>query len=129
MAQGDVRQFAVPESRRFLIDGRKLTVHELKPGTKLEATVTTTTTPVTQRTKTIGSGSVFWVSGQNVILTLPNGENKMYKVKDSYRFIIGGERASVSELKKGMQITAEKIVEEPVTEFATTTEVIGHAPR
>jgi hypothetical protein len=128
MSTGDVRHFAVPESRRFVIDGRELTVHDLKPGTTLEATVTSTTTPVTERTRTIGTGTVFFVSGQNVIITLPNGENRMYKVNDSYRFNIGGQKASVSELRKGMRISAEKIVEEPMTEFASTVAVTGNAP-
>ena len=41
--------FETPESRRFIIDGREMTVGELKPGTKLTATVTTTTTPVLER--------------------------------------------------------------------------------
>jgi hypothetical protein len=111
-----------------VIDGRELTVHELKPGTTLQATVTSSTTPVTERTRTIGTGTVFFVSGQNVIITLPNGENRMYKVNDSYRFNIGGQKASVSELRKGMRISAEKIVEEPTTEFASTIAVTGSAP-
>jgi LPXTG-motif cell wall-anchored protein len=128
MSNGDMRNFSVPESRRFLVDGRELTVHDLKPGTTLQATVTSTTTSVTERTRTIGTGTVFFVSGQNVILTLPNGENRMYKVNDSYRFNIGGEKASVYELRKGMRISAEKIVEEPTTEFASTVAVTGNAP-
>jgi hypothetical protein len=128
MSNGELRNFAVPESRRFLIDGRELTVHDLKPGTTLQATVTSTTTSVTERATTIGTGTVFFVSGQNVIITLPNGENRMYKVNDSYRFNIGGQKASVSELRKGMRISAEKIVEEPITEFASTVAVTGNAP-
>jgi LPXTG-motif cell wall-anchored protein len=59
---------------------------------------------------------------------LPNNENKMYKVQDSYRFTVNGEKASVHDLKKGMVISAQKIVEEPKTEIASNTEVVGHAP-
>src|SRR6266513_1399955 len=59
MSDGNLREFVVPESRRFNIDNHEISVHELKPGTKLEATVTTTTTPITQRTTTIGSGTVW----------------------------------------------------------------------
>lgn len=129
MANGLVREFNVPDSRRFLIDGRELTVHELKPGTKLSAMITTTTTPVTDRTTTIGTGKVWWVSGNNVILTLPNGENRQYKVNDNYKFTVDGNRnATVFDLRKGMTISAEKIVEEPRTEIATNTVVSGQAP-
>ena len=128
MTDGDIREFNVPESRKFLIDGRQLTVHDLKPGTKLTATVTTTTTPVTERTTTVGTGKVWYVAGKTVILTLPNGENREYTVSDSYKFNIDGKDATVFELKKGMTVSAQKIVEEPRTEIASNTEVVGQAP-
>jgi len=128
MADGDLREFNVPESRKFLIDGRQLTVHDLKPGTKLTATVTTTTTPVTERTTTVGTGKVWYVAGKTVILTLPNGENRQYTVADSYKFNVDGREATVFDLKKGMMVSAQKIVEEPRTEIASNTEVVGQAP-
>ena len=128
MAAGDYRSFDVPESRRFVVDGKELTVGELKPGTKLTATVTTTTTPITERTKTVGTGRVFFQSGNTVILTLPNNENRQYKVDDNYRFTVDGQPASVHDLRKGMVISAQKIVEEPKTEIASNTTVVGEAP-
>ena len=63
-------------------------MRDLKPGTKLTATVTTTTTPVTVRTTTVGSGRVWYVAGTTVILTLPNGENRQYKVARDYKFTV-----------------------------------------
>jgi hypothetical protein len=128
MASGDLRTFTVPDSRRFNIDGQELKVNDLKPGTTLTATVKTTTTPVTERTTTVGTGTVWYVAGNTVILTLPNNENRMYKVKDSYRFTVNGQQASVHDLRKGMVISAEKITEEPNTEVASETAVVGHAP-
>jgi len=130
MTDGSIREFNVPESRKFTIDGRDLTVHDLKRGTKLSATVTTTTTPVTDRTTTVGMGTVWWVAGKTVIITLPNGENRTYTVKDDYRFNVeGNKNATVSDLKKGMKISAERIVEEPRTEIVSNTVVTGQAPR
>jgi RNase P/RNase MRP subunit p29 len=130
MTDGRIREFHVPESRKFTIDGRDLTVHDLKRGTKLSATVTTTTTPVIDRTTTVGMGTVWWVAGKTVIITLPNGENRTYTVKDDYRFNVeGNKNATVSDLKKGMKISAERIVEEPRTEIASNTVVTGQAPR
>jgi len=128
MAGGGIREFNPPESRRFMIDGKELTVNDLKPGTKLKATVTTTTTPVTERTTTIGTGKVWFVQGNTVILTLPNNENRMYKVQESYRFNVNGHPATVHDLRKGMTVSAEKIVEEPRTEIASNTTVTGSAP-
>jgi hypothetical protein len=73
---------------------------------------------------------VWWVSGKTVIITLPNGENREYIVKDDYKFNIeGNASATVSDLKKGMKISAEKIVEEPRTEITSDTVVTGQAPR
>jgi len=128
MSTGEVREFHTPESRRFIIDGKELTTSELKPGTKLTATITTTRTPVIDRTTTIGTGKVWFVSGNTVIITLPNNENRTYKVDDNYRFNVNGAPASVHDLRKGMVISAQKIVEEPRAEIATDTEVTGTAP-
>ena len=51
LSTGELKIFRVPETRRFFIDGKELSVHDLQPGTTLTATVKTTTTPVTVRTK------------------------------------------------------------------------------
>ncbi len=128
LSTGEIRVFEPPESRTFVVDGKEVHANELKPGTKLTATVTTTKTPVTQRTTTVGTGKVWFVSGNTVIITLPNNENRMFTVKDSYRFIVNGKPASVHDLKKGMTVSAEKIVESPHVEFASNTSVVGHAP-
>jgi hypothetical protein len=127
-SNGELRTFTPPPERRFIIDGKELTISELKVGTKLKGTVTTTTTSVTERTTTVGSGKVWFVSGPNVILTLPNGENRQYKVARDYKFIVGGKPATVSDLKKGMTVKAEKIVEVPITELATNVRITGTAP-
>jgi hypothetical protein len=128
LSGGELKTFNVPESRRFIVDGKELTVHELVPGTQLSATVTTTATPVTVRTITVESGTVWHVLGNVVILTLPNGVNKQYIAKDDTRFTVNGNPATVRDLAKGMVVFAEKIVEEATTEIATDTQVLGKAP-
>ena len=127
LKSGELDEFRVPPTRRFLIDGKELTVGQLKPGTKLTATITTSTMSATERTTTVGSGKVWFVSGYNVILTLPNGENHMYTVDDSYRFTVDGQQASVKDLRKGMQVSAQKIVENPITEVVENVKVTGTA--
>ena len=128
LSTGEMKTFRVPETRRFLIDGRELTVHDLRPGTTLTATVRTTTTPVTVRTRSTISGKVWYVSAPNVILTLPDGQNKQYKVKENVKFTVEGRPGTVFDLRKGMNVSAEKIVEEPDSEITTDTTVVGHAP-
>ncbi len=128
LASGDLKTFNVPEARKFLIDGKELSVHDLKPGTSLTATVKTTTTPVTVRTRAVQNGKVWFVSAPTVILTLPNGENKQYVVGDDVTFTLNGKPATVFQLKKGMVVSAQKIVEAPDVEITTATTVVGQAP-
>ena len=128
MSTGDVRMFTPPSNLKYLIDGKELSINELKPGTKLNGTVVTTQTSITERTTTVGEGTVWYVAGPNVILTLPNGENRQYKVKDDYKFLIGGKPATVFELRKGMKVKAEKIVEEPKVVLSMDRRVTGSAP-
>jgi hypothetical protein len=128
MASGEIRHVVAAEGRRARIDGKEVAARDLKVGTKLRATVTTTTTTVIERTTTVGTGKVFFVSGPNVILTLPNGENRQYKVKNDYKFMVNGKPATVFDLRKGMVVSAEKIVEEPKTIVASNTVVTGELP-
>ena len=127
--QGDYKVFIVQAGREFVIDGQTKHIGDLKPGTVLTATVTTTTRPVTVRTTSVLNGTVWWVQGNYVILTLENGENHEYQVPASFKFTVEGKPASVSELRKGMKVSAAKIIEEPHTELATTTAITGTAPK
>ena len=121
--------FTVQPGREFVIDGQTRHIGDLKPGTVLTATVTTTTRPVTVRTTSVLNGTVWWVQGNYVVLTHENGENHEYNVPASFKFVVEGKPASVSELKQGMKVSATKIVEEPYTELATNTVVTGKAPK
>ncbi len=128
MSTGEIKTFRVPEGRKAIIDGKELTVHELQPGTTLTATTFTTQTPVTVRTKTLKSATVWHVQANTVILKLPNGENKMYEVKPDQKFMVNGKMATVDELRVGDVISVEKIVEEPTVEIATNSTIVGQAP-
>jgi hypothetical protein len=119
----------VKPGREFMIDGQTKHIGDLKVGTVLTATVRTTTQPVTVRTTSNLKGKVFWVNGNYVILTLENGENKEYNVPDSFKFMVEGKPATVSELKQGMNVSATKIVEEPHTEISEATVITGKSPK
>jgi len=126
---GRLSIFNVQPGREFMIDGQTKHIGDLKEGTVLTATVITTTQPVTVRTTSSLSGTVWYASGTYVILTLENGENKDYHVPESFRFIVEGKPASVHELRPGMKVSATKIVEEPRTEISTQTAITGKAPK
>jgi len=129
LSDGELRTFShVPDSRKALIDGKEVGVRDLKPGTKLTATITKTTTPVTVRTSTVMTATVAVVSGPTVILRLADGEHKQYTVKPEYKFIVNGQPATITDLKPGMTVSAEKIVEEPTVEIRADSKVVGQAP-
>jgi hypothetical protein len=130
LSSGEMKTFRVPETRKFFIDGKEVSVHDLQQGTSLTATVKTITTPVTVRTKSVLNGRVWYISAPTVILTLPDGQNKQYTVKDTdnIRFTVEGQPATVFDLRKGMTVSAEKIAEEPTVEVTTDTKIVGHAP-
>ena len=128
MSTGEIRHIVASSSQRALIDGTQVAAKDLKVGTKLKATITTTATSVMDRTVTVGSGKVWYVAAPNVILTLPNGENRQYKASDDYKFIVDGRPATVFDLRKGMTVSAEKIVEEPRTVVTANTVITGELP-
>lgn len=126
---GRYRYFSIRPGQQFMIDGQPKLIGDLKPGTMLTATIFTTTRPVTVRTTAVINGTVWYVSGNYVILTLENGENHEYNVPASYKFIVEGKPASVSELRKGMKVSGTKIVEAPTTEVSTDGFITGKAPK
>ena len=130
MSTGEIKSVTVPPDVRFIIDDKSRTVGQLKPGTTLSATYTTTTTPVTERTTRVAEGTVWFRSGTTVILTHSNGENRQYKIKESdpIQFTINGRPASVFDLRKGMTVSAVQITEEPSVEITTGRVIRGSAP-
>jgi LPXTG-motif cell wall-anchored protein len=130
MEDGSIRHFPnIPDSVRITVDGKSLGIHDLKPGMKLERTITVTTTPKTVITVQTVSGKVFHVSPPNsVILTLDDGTNQSFKIPKGQKFTINGRETDAFGLKKGMKISATRIVEEPMTVIEHQREVTGKMP-
>jgi hypothetical protein len=107
LTDGEVRQFEIPDSFTFTIDGKHVTVHELKPGMKLTAKITTATAPRWVEAVTITEvGTVWKASGSNLIIKTPEGENKMYRVPSGGKLTIGGLEKTLDQLHEGDKITA-----------------------
>lgn len=130
MESGEIRHFPnIPESARVTVDGKELGIHDLQPGMKLERTITTTTTPQVITTVQNVTGTVYHVQPPtSVILTLENGEHQQFKIPSGQKFTIDGRETDAWGLKKGMKITATKIVEEPVTVVDQQRQVAGTMP-
>ncbi len=130
MEDGTIRHFPnVPESARISVDGRQLGIHDLKPGMKLQRTITTTTTPKTIKTVQTVTGKVWNVMPPNTVtLTLENGKNQTFKIPKGQKFTVDGQQTDAFGLKKGMVVTATKIVEVPETVMAQQRQVTGTMP-
>lgn len=125
---GVVKHFVVPESTTVDVDGKQLTVHDLKPGMRLTRTITTVTKSEDVRTVRVVKGKVWMVNPPYVIVTLANGQNKQFKVPDGMKFDVGGQEMSVFHLKKGMNLTATIVTTTPETVMSSTSTVTGTAP-
>ena len=123
LQSGEVRVFNVNPERRFIIDGKPLTVQQLKPGTILTATFTST--PPTGAPVATITGKVWYASGNTVIVTFPDGTNKSYTVPASFKFTVNGESVPVTKLRKGMKVTAHRIPEPPAVEMSSDVQVTG----
>src|SRR5271165_5029868 len=127
---GKLVHFAnVPESARATVDGQQLGIHELKPGMTLERTITTTTTPQTITTVSRVTGTVWEaIPPTSVILTLEDGTNQRFHIPEGQQFNIDGQMIDAWGLKKGMKLTATRIVEAPETVVEQHREITGAAP-
>jgi LPXTG-motif cell wall-anchored protein len=130
MENGEVRHFPnVPESARATVDGKELSIHELRPGMKLQRTIVTTTTPRTVTTVRTIQGKVWQVSAPNtVILTLPDNTNKQYRIPKDQKFTIDGREVTAFELRKGMNVSATVLTAVPETVVAEQRRTTGSAP-
>jgi hypothetical protein len=130
MEDGSIRHIPnVPESAKVTVDGRQLGIHDLKPGMKLQRTITTTTTPQTVTTVQTVTGKVWHISPPtSVILTLEDGTNQAFKIPKGQKFNVNGEMVDAFGLKKGMIVNATKIVEVPETVVSQQRKVTGTMP-
>jgi len=130
LSDGEVEDFVVSPTQTFTVDGKQMTIHDLKPGTHLTQTITTKTTPTMVTTVRTIDGKVWHVNPPTyVILTLPDGTNKEYRVPKDQIFNVNGAKDTVFQLKKGMTVSATVVKEEPVTYVSENKTVTGVTPR
>jgi len=130
MEDGTLRHFPnIPESARITVNGKKLGIHDLQPGMKLERTITTTSSPQTVTTVQSVTGKIWHVQApSNVILTLEDGTNQSFNIPKGQKFNVDGKMVDAWGLKKGMTISATKVVETPVDVVTQTRSVTGEMP-
>jgi LPXTG-motif cell wall-anchored protein len=130
MQDGTYRHFNnVPESARVTVGGQELGIHDLTVGMTLQKTITTTTTPKVVTTTQSVTGTVWHVSPPNsVILRLADNSTQSFKIPKNQKFNVDGQMVDAFGLKKGMKVTATKIVEEPITQVQQEAKLTGQMP-
>jgi len=128
MDTGDIRHLTVPDTARATVDGKELSVRDLKPGMKLQRTITTTQTPKTVTTIRTIQGTVWAINAPStLILSFPEGPNKQYNIPKDQKFVIDGKPYTAFELKKGMKVGATVVSEASETIVSETRSTTGRA--
>jgi RNase P/RNase MRP subunit p29 len=130
MEDGSIRHIPnVPESAKVDVGGQQLGIHDLKPGMKLEHTVATTSTERMITTVQSVTGKVWHVTPPtSVILSLEDGTNQKFTIPKGQKFNVNGQMVDAWGLKKGMKVSATKVVEEPETVIEQEKKLTGKMP-
>jgi hypothetical protein len=114
---GELRHFPnVSDDKTVTVAGKELTVHDLKPGMRLQRTTITSTTPRMITTVKTVVGKVWRVSPPNsVILTLEDGTNQSFDIPPGQKFNVDGQETDAWGLREGMNISATSVTETPET--------------
>jgi hypothetical protein len=129
MSDGEIRDIDVPEGFEFDVEGKKVPLSELTRGSKLKATITTTTTPHVVKVTEIKGGVIVSVVGRNVTVRTDEG-TKMYRdVPSDYQFEVNRRKYFVQQLLPGMKITATIVHEHVETETERDVKVKAKPPK
>ena len=130
MDTGEVRSITVPDTARATVDGKEVTIRDLKPGMKLQRTITTTQTPRQVTTVRTITGTVFAVNAPNtLVLSFPDGSpNKQYKIPKDQIFMVNGRKTTAFELQRGTPITATAVTTSEEVGFSERRVTTGTAP-
>ena len=128
MDTGEVRYYTAPPGATANVDGKQITIKELRPGMKLQRTTIMTTTNRMVSSVRTTQGTVWQVNAPYVIFTGLDGKNKQVKVPDGTKFTIEGEQKTVFDLRKGMKFTATIVTQVPETLVTSTRSTTGSAP-
>jgi LPXTG-motif cell wall-anchored protein len=127
---GEIHHFPnVPESVHVTVGGQQMGIHDLKPGMTIERTTITTTTPRIITTTQTVTGKVWHVNPPlSVILTLDDNTNQEFKIPKGQKFNVNGQTVDAFGLKKGMTVSATKVVEVPETVVTQKKILAGQMP-
>jgi len=111
------REVTVPDDFRFSVDGKPVSVHELKAGQKGTAMVTTTTTIRPVYVTTVKKGTVVKRVRDTVYVKTADGTTRKFTKTEleqrGIQVIMDGKPVRLADLKGGDQLTATIVTEGP----------------
>jgi hypothetical protein len=110
------RQINVPPGFVFTVNGKPMSVSDLRPGMSGTATITTTTTVTPVTVTEVKSGTVALVSGTAVYVRTPEGVRLFTQSeldKRGVKVFVDGKPRAVSELHEGDRLTATIVTTKP----------------
>jgi hypothetical protein len=106
----------VDENYRFTVDGQQVSVHDLKPGMKGTATITTSTTVTPVVVTEVHNGRVMQANGNSIVVQTNNGF-RMFTEQDVNRrgatIVRNGQPVDFTSLRTGDMLTATVVTEHP----------------
>ena len=110
------RELTVPDDFRFTVDGKSLSVQELKPGMAGTATVTTRTTVTPVTVTEVKNGTVMQASGNSIIVRTETGI-KMFTQADvdkrGIKIMRDGQPATIADFHTNDRLTATIVTTMP----------------
>jgi RNase P/RNase MRP subunit p29 len=129
LSDGSAKLIEVDPDFRFDLDGKKVATSELKPGTKLKATVTTTKTPKVVKVTEVKSGTIIAITGNNITVRTPEGTKMFRNIPNDFVFDVRGKKVNINKITEGMRIDATIIVEEVKTKTEKDVKVKAKEPK
>lgn len=114
--KGVTQEVTVTDAFRLSVDGKPLTVAELKPGMKGTATITTTTTVKPVHVTEVRNGEVVQKTGNTLIVRGPKGLQMVSEgdiEKRGIRLMRNNQPAQLTDFRQGDRFTATIVTDGP----------------